>query len=180
MEYQLTFRELNPSDAIAAYVGEKAAKLSTFFDRIIACRVAVEAPHRHHRQGRVYRVRIDIVVPGVELVAGSAPEADVRHQDVYAAIDDAFDDAERVLSDYARRRRGEVKPHENGYRSGEVSKLFPDEGYGFLANEDGGEVYFHQNSVLGHAFTKLRVGSRVRFIEEAGDKGPQASTVAPR
>lgn len=177
MQLQLTFRELGPSEAIAAYVEEKASKLGNFFERVMTCRIVVEAPHRHHRNGRIYRVRIDLVVPGAELVAGGFPETDVQHQDVYAAIDDAFDDAARVLSDYARRRRGEVKPHETAYRSAEVVRLYTDEGYGFLSADDGTEVYFHRNSVLGHGFSRLRVGTRVRFLEEEGEKGPQASTV---
>jgi ribosomal subunit interface protein len=177
MQLQISFRELTPSDAITDYVNEKASKLGTFYERVQSCRIAVEAPHRHQRHGRIYRVRIDLVVPGAELVAGSSPETDVQHQDVHAAIDDAFDDASRVLSEYARRRRGEVKPHENGYRFAEVTKLYPDEGYGFLAADDGTEIYFHRNSVLGRGFSKLRIGTRVRFVEEEGEKGPQASTV---
>jgi cold shock CspA family protein len=39
------------------------------------------------------------------------------------------------------------------------------------------EIYFHRNSVLDADFDKLKIGTEVRFVEEAGDKGPQASTV---
>jgi cold shock CspA family protein len=55
--------------------------------------------------------------------------------------------------------------------------LFPERGYGFLTTSDGREVYFHQNSVLGNKFKDLKIGTEVRFVEEPGDKGPQASTV---
>jgi len=58
-----------------------------------------------------------------------------------------------------------------------VTKLFVDRGYGFIEDEEGREIYFHRNSVLGIAFEKLHVGAKVRFAEEDGDKGPQASTV---
>ena len=58
-----------------------------------------------------------------------------------------------------------------------MSKILPQEGYGFLASDDGREIYFHKNSVLGRAFPRLKVGTTVRFVEEAGEKGPQASTV---
>ena len=50
-------------------------------------------------------------------------------------------------------------------------------GFGFLKTSDGREVYFHRNSVLNDAFPRLKVGTRVTFAEEEGDKGPQASTV---
>jgi cold shock CspA family protein len=59
-----------------------------------------------------------------------------------------------------------------------VVKLFPEEGHGFLESEDGREVYFHRNSVLGRGFDRLDIGNEVRFVEERGEEGPQASTVA--
>jgi cold shock CspA family protein len=52
--------------------------------------------------------------------------------------------------------------------------------YGFLTSDDGREIYFHKNSVLGRAFPPLHVGTAVRFVEEAGEKGPQASTVVTK
>jgi cold shock CspA family protein len=58
-----------------------------------------------------------------------------------------------------------------------VSKILPEEGYGFLTCEDGREIYFHENSVLNRAFSRLKVGTLASFVEEPGEKGPQASTV---
>lgn len=58
-----------------------------------------------------------------------------------------------------------------------MSRLFPDEGYGFLRTLEGAEVYFNKNSVLHDAFNRLTIGSRVAFSEELGEKGVQASTV---
>jgi ribosomal subunit interface protein len=177
LQTHITFRGFDSSETIASYVREKVDKLDTFFRRIVSCRVAVESPHRHHHQGKRYRVRIDLVVPGGELVAGGSPAADDRSTDAYAAVDDAFDDAGRVLQDFARKRRGYSKAH-TAARRGRVSKLFPDEGYGFLETPEGEELYFHRNSVLSQAFGKLTIGTTVRFAEEEGEKGPQASTVA--
>jgi cold shock CspA family protein len=59
-----------------------------------------------------------------------------------------------------------------------VSKLFLHEGYGFLETADGREIYFHSNSVLEPGFDHLQIGTEVRFAEEQGAEGPQASTVA--
>jgi cold shock CspA family protein len=55
----------------------------------------------------------------------------------------------------------------------------PEWGYGFLETPDGRELYFHEHSVLDGGFPELEVGSEVRFIEEPGEKGPQATTVTP-
>jgi len=56
--------------------------------------------------------------------------------------------------------------------------LFPKQDYGFLETPDGREIYFHRNSVLHPGFDRLEIGTEVRFVEELGQEGPQASTVA--
>lgn len=197
---KITFRNMPTSKAVEASIREKAAKLESFYDHITSCRVMVEAPHRHHHKGKAYQVRIDITVPGGELVINRAPkrlkaaklppaeriEKDfseshepskhAAHEDVYVAIRDAFNAAGRRLQDYARRQSGAVKLHESAGQ-GRISKLFPEEGYGFLETSDGREIYFHRHSVLQSAFDHMAVGTAVRFAEELGEKGPQASTV---
>jgi len=173
---QVTFRDIGPSPALSEHVRTRASKLDTFFDRIMGCRVVIEAPHRHHQQGKRFHVRIDLTVPGDELVVGRNPPERLTHEDPHACIDDAFDDAERMVSDYARRKKGFVKQHEAGQR-GKVVRLYSYEGYGFIETAEGDEFYFHRNSVLNHGFDRLHIGSEVRFAEEAGEKGPQASSV---
>lgn len=174
---QVTFRDIAHSDAIDAYVRDRIAKLETFSGRITGCRVVIESPHRHQQTGRHYRVRVDLTVPGGEVVVSHAPDENTTNEDAYAAIDEAFDRLGRRLEDHVRRQRGDVKPHDEPYRDGRVSKLWSYEGYGFIKTADGGEVYFHRNSVLHQGFDRLKIGSIVRFVEEAGEKGPQASTV---
>ena len=168
---QITARDLSLSEAAEDEIRAKAANLDTYYDGIMGCRVVVEGPGRHHRKGP-FRVRIDLSVPGAELVVD-------RHADVdlYVAIRDAFDAARRRLEDYARRQRGDVKSHEESPRA-QVSRLFPEEDYGFLETPDGREIYFHRHSVLHPGFDRLAIGTEVRFVEEPGEKGPQASTVA--
>ena len=173
---QLVFRNLDPSPAIEAKIQERAGKLDLYYDQIMSCRVAVEAPHKHHHKGKLYHVRINITVPDKELVVSREPDQHHAHEDVYVAIRDAFDAMRRQLEDYARRRRGKVKHHE-APPHGRIAKLFPEEGFGMIETLDGRLVYFHQNSVVDTDFSKLETGSEVRFVEEMGEKGPQASTV---
>ncbi len=142
----------------------------------MACRVVVETPHRRHHQGMLYHVRIDLTVPGGELALSREPAAHHAHEDVFVAIRDAFDAAVRQLEDYVRRRRAQIKRHEP-QPCGRVSRLVPGEDHGFIETSDGREVYFHRNSVLGDGFDKLETGDDVRFTEEEGEKGPQASAV---
>lgn len=171
---QVTFRDIPSSPALSAHVEKRAAKLDTFFERITHCHVVVEAPHRHHKHGKRYHVRIDLHVPGKELVVSKNP--DEAKEDAYAAIDDAFTDAERALEEFARLHQPDTKTHTK-QPHGVVTKIFWDRGYGFIQDEEGRDVYFHKNSVIGVRFEKVVVGTKVRFAEEDGEKGPQASTV---
>jgi ribosomal subunit interface protein len=172
---QITFRDIPHSPAVSAHVERRAEKLETFFARMSKCHVVVEEPHRHKRQGKKYQVEIDMHVPGRELVISRNPED--SKEDLHATIDIAFDDAERVLEDYARQLQPDTKTRMTPPR-GVIVKIFHDRGYGFIGAEgDGHEVYFHRNSIVGEKFERLTIGTKVRFAEEDGDKGPQASTV---
>lgn len=108
---QVVFHGLDRSDAIERRIFERTEELERFHDRIIKCRVVVEAPHKSHRRGRLYKVKIDLELPKGEIVVDRAGPADHAHEDVYVAIRDAFDAASRRLEDFARKRRGDVKSH---------------------------------------------------------------------
>jgi cold shock CspA family protein/ribosome-associated translation inhibitor RaiA len=191
---QVTFRNMPHSDAIEAYIREKAEGLDRYYSHIMSCRVIVEVPHRHRRQGPHSHVRIDLAVPGGEIVIKREPtlhaaqqdtgaeectkcmEVERSHKHLKVAIREAFDTARRKLQDYARRQRADVKTHA-GRPAGRVCRLYPEEGYGYIETRDGSEVYFHKNSVLNGGFDDVKIGARVSYIEEQGEKGPQASTV---
>jgi ribosome-associated translation inhibitor RaiA len=127
---QITYRNMESSAAMTTCVHDEAAKLEEFFPRITSCRVVVEAPHRHHKFGELFHVRITLGVPGREIVVSHEPsphaaltdedavslqkhiETHPEHKDVYVAIRDAFGSARRQLQDYVKRLRGEVKTHD--------------------------------------------------------------------
>lgn len=173
---QVSFRHMGHSAAIEGLVREKAAKLDEFAGRIMSCRVVVELKSRHHEHGNLYDVRINLTVPGEELSVTRTPDAHAEYRDIEIALHDAFDAAGRLLQDYVRRVRGDVKAPEQAPH-GKISKLLPEKGYGFLKTLDGREIYFHKHSVLHGAFDRLEIGTEVAFAEEAGENGPQASTV---
>ena len=112
---------------------------------------------------------------GREVNVARTPPADERHADLTFAINDAFKHARRQLQDQ-RRMQGQVKHHED-QPIGTVKNLDASGEFGFLEATDGHAVYFHRNSVLDGAFSRLAVGAHVTFAEEMGGKGPQASTV---
>lgn len=173
---EIRFHNIDPSPAVEQAIRERAAKLEQFADDIVSCRVTVEAPHRHHRQGKLFEVSVDVRLPGGEVVANRHPAAHHAHEDVMVSLRDAFKAVRRQLQDYVRARRGKVKTHEVPPH-GVVAMLNGGEDYGRIATSDGREIYFHRNSIVGADFDELKVGDEVRFSEEAGERGPQASSV---
>lgn len=110
---QVSFKNMDHSDAVEALVREKAAKLEQYFSHLTSCRVVVEAPHRHHHKGKIYHVKIEMGVPRKsELVVSNESERNHAHEDVYVAIRDAFDTASRQLQAYAGRMAGKTKRRE--------------------------------------------------------------------
>lgn len=110
---QVTFRNMDRSLALEADIAEKASKLDQFCDHLMSCRVVVEAGHKHHHQGNLFGVSIQVSVPGRDLVVSRNPTEDHAHEDAYVAVRDAFDAMRRRLEEFARSRRGEVKAHGN-------------------------------------------------------------------
>lgn len=173
---ELTFRDMDHSDAMEAKIRERAEKLDRFHDHIMSCRVMVEAPHKHNHKGKIYHVSLDVTVPGTELVVNRDPKDNHAHEDAYVAIRDAFDAMERQLEAHANKKRGEVKTHEEeGYAR--VGNLSPERDFGMLQSFDGRVIYFHRNSLKNGDFDNLKEGDEVRFLEEMGEEGPQAVMV---
>jgi cold shock CspA family protein/ribosome-associated translation inhibitor RaiA len=173
---QITFRDVPRSDALEADIRDKAAKLDQFYERIMACRIMVEAPHSHHHQGNLYHIRIDLTVPRGELVVNRSPKDNHAHEDPYVAVRDAFNAARRQLQNYAKKQRGKVKNHETPPH-GIINEIIPMQDFGRIQGSDGREIFFHRNSVIDGDFDSLEIGDEVWFSEESGEDGPQASTV---
>jgi ribosomal subunit interface protein len=168
---QITSRNVELTGEIEHFIHKKSEKLDKFHRDMMSCRVLLEVPHRNRNSGLVYNARIDLAMPGKDIVIRRE-----AHEDLHRAITLAFEAALKRLQAYARRKRGEVKRHEEAPR-GRVASLFPEQGYGFITALDGRDIYFHRNSVLNENFETLDVGTEVVFIEEEGLRGPQASTV---
>jgi len=105
IEPQVTFHGVAVSDAVQRLCWSEAEKLERYSDRITSCRVVVSEPHRRHRRGNHCSVRIDLTLPGGELVVNrEAPEHD-GDEDVLVALREAFDTARRRLQDFVKRRQ---------------------------------------------------------------------------
>ena len=102
-DVQISFRGMESSPSAEAQVRRRADELQRIPDRVAECRVMLEAAHRHHRQGKIYHVRVELGLPGGEVVVNREPGADHAHEDLHVAIRDAFKAARRRLQDHMRR-----------------------------------------------------------------------------
>lgn len=174
MTLQITLHHATLAPGLEAQVRARAARLARYYDRITGCRVTIDVPQTRRRSDAAqYGVRISLTVPGGEIVITRQPR-----EDLVTALQRAFDAARRRLQDHVRQLQGAARIHEPRITA-RVVEIYPLAGYGFLETHDERRIYFDRNSVLDGGFDRLEVGTTVHYCEEAGEKGPQASTVEP-
>jgi ribosome-associated translation inhibitor RaiA len=134
---QVTFRNMAVSSVLEEEVLARSRWLETFCPEIIGCRVLFEVPHRHRAAGRPVHIRIELSVPGDDIIVRHRPTKplvlrdlapEIRtdappspHKDIIAAIHDAFDVARRRLEDQLRRRRARKTAHRSPSKPLETS-----------------------------------------------------------
>lgn len=176
-EPQIVFEHMESSEALRQRVLQELADLERVFDRITSARVSLNAPPREHRKGYLYRTNIHLVLPGGrEVAVSSNPHEDRAEHDMYSSIQDAFAVARRQLQDEVRLMEGKANAA-GPEQAGQVVRIFPDQGYGFIETPSGHEVFFSQRKVRHNGFREMQVGTPVYFEEELGDEGPLASSV---
>lgn len=170
----IQFHGMEASAAVETKAREFAARLDGLAPDLMACRVHIDLEQKHKTQGRPYGVRIDLTLPGHELVVNK-----VQDEDVYVALRDAFDSMKRQLDEVVRKRRGEEKQHALELR-GQVVRLDTDSGTGYIRTADGDEYYFSRDNLAGVPFENVLTGSTVEFLPDAGKQGRQAKRVSVR
>ncbi len=126
---------------------------------------------KHHRLG-YFELHIIASVPGETIVVKRKGER------VRLLIVECFDNLDRQIREYNRRRQGITKYHEM-HPVGSITRIFREEGYGFIEGSGGEEIYFQQNAVKSVPFSDLEVGDLVKYEEEQGEKGAQAIWLKP-
>lgn len=125
----ITFRGARRSAAMVKAIEERVDALGRVHARITSCRVLVEFGESRHTNGNRYHVRIDLAVPGGEIVVGDQPstrrlalgagkerptkvdEAATDEKYLRTALQHAFSVTRRRLQDFTRKQRGDVKTH---------------------------------------------------------------------
>lgn len=61
--------------------------------------------------------------------------------------------------------------------TGTVKWFNDSKGYGFITQEDGGDVFVHYSAIQSDGFKTLSEGQNVEFEVVKGPKGPNAANV---
>lgn len=178
---EIAFRNVKSTDELKEKIQHGIDRLEEVYEGLVSCRVMVENNTPDRQTGRIYRVRIELGVPNHSLVIDRDPPGAGGTEELRHAIKEAFETARRRLLELKHKQRGQVKTHGLPPHGRVMRLLTDDKGvrYGFLMARDGRQVYFHENALVGLDYDDLEIGHEVRFAEEAGKEGPQASTVGP-
>ena len=172
---EISFRDMEPSPAVENLINKHVRKLESSFSQITACRITIEAPHKHRLRGNQFHVRIDVSAPQGEIVSARDAWVNVAHEQIGVALRDSFSAIRRRLSRHKAKLR--VDHHiPTAQPTGVLKKISHIDDFGIIGTADGREIYLHRNSLVTGDFDKLRTGDILRFNEELGEKGPQASS----
>lgn len=176
---EVSYQNVTKTDFLEQILNRQVEKLQRFAPNMIACRIALEMTQKQQSQASLFHIRIEVSLPGKKRLTTSSDPTYVREddqQEMRTVIRNTFGAMEKRLKKTESIKRREVKTHSEPRAF--VAKLYPEEGYGFLkpGNTDE-EIYFHANSVLHNDFERLEIGTEVRYEQEMGEEGLQASSV---
>lgn len=174
----ITFRHIDPSPAVATLIDRRIAKLERISGRLTGCEVTLEAPQKPRLHGRVFAVRVVVHLPGPALSTAHTVAQGSARDDLILAMNRAFSAAENRLKRHKKVLGGVEVKHHPPFVKGEVAEIEPDLGWGTIRTGDGRAVYFQRDALTGADWAGLTRGTRLRFREQEGEKGPYATAVA--
>lgn len=173
MELEIESRNVAMTPRWKTEIESRMDDLQRGHEDLIHGRVTLTKNRHHKKLANVAEALVVITLPGRHTM--TARKEDKTFEE---AIRAAFHAVDIELRKYREKRaKTEVRPPPLPPHHGVVCKLFPQERYGFILKEGGGEVYFHANALQGLTFEQLEDGIEVVFEQEQGNKGPQATVV---
>jgi ribosomal subunit interface protein len=175
MDIQIESRNIAMTPRWRAEIDARMQALQNGHEDLMHGRVTLSKNRHHKKADNVAEAVIVVSVKGRHTVT-----ARKREKSFEEAIREAFQAVEVEL----RKIREKRASHEVGIPGGPplhgvIARILPVEGYGFILDDTGTEVYFHRNALHDMDFDQLDEGVEVTFNMEPGEKGLQATTVNP-
>ena len=98
---EVTFRHLPESDALKDSIFRRASRWGVLGRKIVNCHVVVDAPHGRNSHADPFHVSVSVKVPGDAIVVNKKPQVP---ENVYSAVNEVMDTADRRLRTYFRRK----------------------------------------------------------------------------
>lgn len=175
---EISFSNVEKTPRLESLIHEKTERLEKFFDNLISCHIDVAQPHAHPDSGSGYRVRIELRVPPKDQLVAHEPSSHGEINDtVETVVRRAFDAVERQLKAHVERLRDTRREHTEENQPGTVIVIDKEKRFGIIKTVAGRDVYFADKAVLHDDFDRIEIGTAVRYVDQAGDDGPRASTV---
>ena len=181
---EITFHNMPSADWAEQEIRARVHDLESIYDRLVSCRVRVDHRATNSSDSIPPVVRIEMGIPGrKDLVVAHEPDRlqlKFQRPDLHNAINEAFRIAERQLSEYKDKLKDYTKDvrHEADHQNlGQVTEINSERDFGFLLTKEGGQLYFHRNSMLTGDFDALQLREEVYYVEDVGDTGPIATKV---
>ena len=180
-QLQITYKGLDSSAGLEVLIRERAARLERHHPYVIGCRVAVEVPHRSPDSGKTaIAIAVEVEVAGRSLVVGrSETERREAKNDHTAVVTRAFEAVQRQLEDAVRSKRDQHRHSDGSLQTGQVIRLFPEAGYGFIEVKGQPDLHFTSQEVANDGFGAMEVGAMVQVTPAPteGPMGPRAAEV---
>jgi len=173
----ISYHNVDPSPAVNTVVHRRIKALELRDDRITGCDVTLEAPQKRKRHGRVFKVRLNLHLPGPDLSIARETAQGSAQDDLVLAVNRAFSAAEKALKKRKKKLDGIEVKHHPPVLHGEITELEPELGYGWVQADDGRKVYFQRDGMTSNDWQRLHKGIRLRFREMQGEKGAFAASV---
>ncbi len=175
MDLQIDSRNVTMTPRWRTEIEERMADLQRGHDDIIHGRVTLTKNRHHKKLKNVAEAVVIVTLPRRHTITSRKEDKTFEE-----AIRAAFDAVAIEIRKFREKRASkEIRTEPIPPYRGVISKLFRDQGYGFILKEGGGEVYFHKHAVHGLTFDELEDGTEVAFNVIEGKKGLQATTVNP-
>ncbi len=171
MDIQIEARNVTLLPEWEEKANEEIAKITGHFPGLIHHLRVYIIGTKHHRHG-FFEIHIIASVPQETIMVKRKGER------VRLLIVKCFDNLDRQIKGYNRKRQGITK-HHTIHPVASIKKIFHEKGYGFIETTSGEEIYFQRNAVKNISFKDLKVGDPIRYEEELGEKGAQATWLKP-
>lgn len=147
-EFQVVFHNIDQSSALLENINKRIEKLQRFSSDIIGGRVVLDSPHNNHQKGKVFSVTLEIHTANKGVIVRQGQHDRPAHEDIYVAVRDAFNVAERQLKAADKKHRTaplsvddfEVIPQASDEEEDEDDMLYLHEEQGDIRSESSSEL----------------------------------------